>query len=320
MNTSVNSLHEILNKKYDVFIAAASFEERSFTITESIFSKIDFDYKYVVAVLHNRDFIEDTLNKFLTDYGFLKIDVDSKNQIKTVRNYLEALFTVTKHNPDASFLIDVSTFTRQNLLILLRLLRNTLSVSKNKIDLVYSIAAEYAVGLTEEHKWLSKGVLNVNSVFGYAGNMLPSKPYHLIIMMGYEVERASSLIYEYEPAKISIGIAKRNNENDQHYELNEKKFLEIMDEFPTANKFEFSCFEVLSCKREILEQVNKYKNYNVVISPMNNKISTLALSLASFENNNIQIAIALPVIYNYDGYSRPGGNCIYLNGSELLLK
>ena len=62
---------------------------------------------------------------------------------------------------------------------------------------------------------------------------LTSRPYHLIILMGYEVERASTLISVYEPSRITIGYAKKiDSIDDKHYELNKKRFAELLDEFP----------------------------------------------------------------------------------------
>lgn len=317
---SLYDLKDNLEKTYDVFITSASFEERSLSVTQSIISDIKFKNKYVVAVLHNRPFIQKTIDTFVFNYNFSILDVDTLNQLRTVDNYLAIIETVLDDNPNASFLIDITTFTRQNLLILFRLLRNNLSKKKNKVHCLYSCASDYAIGLKEDEKWLSKGILSVNSVFGYAGIIGPSKPYHLIILMGYEVERASALIYEYEPFHITIGVAsKESSLSIKHFEINKNRVEKLLEEFPRSEQFEFSCSEA-KCKDEILLQANKYPDYNVVISPMNNKISTLCLASASFENKRIQIAIAIPMLYNYTGYSKPGTDCYIINANDLLLK
>lgn len=320
MVTSLDKLRDSLKKHYDVFIASASFEERSFSVVKNIIPDISFSFKFVVAVLHNRPFIEDSLTKFKSDFEFEQIDVDSMNQLLTVKNYLSNIEIVLKNNPEASFLIDISTFTRQNLLILLRVLRNRLS-KKNKIELLYSLVSDYAVGLPENEKWLSKGILSVSSVFGYSGIISPSKPYHLIILMGYEEERAASLIYAYEPAKITIGIASDEGSlSSTYYQVNKERLERLVMEFPTAEQFEFNCSDIGKSEESILIQSKKYPTHNIVISPMNNKLSTISLALASFKNHNIQVAIATPAIYNYAAYSSPGTDCIFFDATDMLLK
>lgn len=310
----------VLQKNYDIFITSASFEERSLSIVRTINSKINFSHKFVIAELSSREYIEDNLNKFTQEFGFTIIDVDKLDQLKTVDNFLKIMGRVLIDNPYANFLLDITSFTRQNLLLLLRLLRNNLSKKYNKVECIYALAADYAIGLPEDEKWLSKGVLQVQSVFGYAGTMVPSKPYHLIIMMGYEVERAASLIDAYEPSKVTIGFASKNSSlSSSYFELNKKRYESLLNMYPFAEHFEFSCSN-FNCIDTILEQSHKYPEHNVVISPMNNKISTLCLAISSFINTGIQIAIAVPILYNYKGYSSPGDNCIIVDASEKILK
>ena len=50
---------------------------------------------------------------------------------------------------------------------------------------------------------------------------------------------------------------------------------------------------------------------NIVIAPMNNKISTVGASLAAISNENIQLAYAKASLYNTDGYSSPSDNVYF---------
>lgn len=318
MVTSLDKLKDSLKPKYDVFIASASFESRCIKIAEKITPLINFKYKYVSIISPPIVEVENTIESFV-NLGFEKIYVNNIDQISTFSNFITPISNTINNNPKSSFLIDITTFTRQTLLILLRILRNTLT-KDNLVQFLYTPAAEYAVGLKEEEKWLTKGILEVNSVIGYSGIIRPSRPYHLIILMGYEVERASSLINEYEPTKITIGYSKKGTSTSaNHYPLNKKRFEELLSEFPNAESFEFSCNDVLECKKNILKQVKKHKGYNVVISPMNNKISSLATALAAFDNEEIQIAIAVPAVYNIN-YSSPRDCCHIIDIPDFIKK
>jgi hypothetical protein len=246
------------------------------------------------------------------------INISNTDQLKTAGNLLDRMNEILKNEPKSSFLIDITSFTKQTLLILFRLLRNNLTI-ENEIRFLYTPAEEYSIGVEYKDKWLSKSIKYVNSVLGYSGIIRPSRPYHLIILMGFEVERASSLINAYEPARISVGYAREEDSiSKEHYHINKQKFDELLSEFPSVESFEFSCVDVINCKNEILKQTIKHQGCNVILSPMNNKISTLSCALASFDNNEIQLAIAIPVIYNYKNYSKPSSNCYIIEVEEFI--
>ena len=74
----------------------------------------------------------------------------------------------------------------------------------------------------------------------------------------------------------------------------------------------------MECKSAILEQAKKYNDYNVIVSPMNNKISTVSCALAAYDNENIQLAVAIPMVYNSEMYSTPGDYCYLIEIPEFL--
>jgi hypothetical protein len=319
MVVAFDKIKDSLKDKYDVFMASSSFESRSLSVYNAVKDKITFSYKVVAVSTSNEDQCVNSIKVF-TESGFSKIKVSSSDQLLTVESIVNELNSILKTNPNSSFLIDITTFTRQTLIILLRVLRNLLT-SNNQIQFVYTPAEEYSLGLPMEDKWLTRGILDVNSVFGYSGKIRPSRPHHLVILMGFEVERASSLIMAYEPTKISVGYAKQKSSiSDELYSLNKKRFEELQSEFPGLEAFEFSCTNIGECKADILHQVDKYKEFNIVISPMNNKISTVACALAAFDNDTIQLAIAVPAVYNSENYSKPGNNCHLLEIDNFLKK
>lgn len=317
MVTTLNNLDNFLSKQYDVFIASASYEKRCLSVMNVLMQKVSFNQKLVSLSSPHRLLMNDNLEIFKNN-GFDIIEVNNSNQIQTVNNLTSKISGILTEKSDSSFLIDISTFTRQTLLILLRILRNILS-DKNKLQFLYTPAKEYSIGLPYKDKWLTHGVLNVNSVFGYSGIIRPSRPYHLIILMGFEVERASALIHAYEPTKITVGYAKKNDSvSDEYYDLNKSKYEELYEEFPYLESFEFCCVDLDVCKNDILPQTLKHKDYNVIISPMNNKISTVSCALAAFDNDEVQLAIAIPAVYNHENYSIPGEDCHLLNISDFI--
>jgi hypothetical protein len=101
------------------------------------------------------------------------------------------------------FLVDITTFTHESLLILLRIFQMR---GLKSIEYLYTTAKDYSVGDPDERKWLTKGIGEVRSVLGYPGRAFPSNKLHLIIMAGFEADRAERLLQEYEPSKISVGL------------------------------------------------------------------------------------------------------------------
>lgn len=91
-------------------------------------------------------------------------------------------------------------------------------------------------------------------------------------------------------------------------------------EFPHADKFEFSCINVLECTNNILTQAAKYSSYNVIVSPMNNKISTVACAFAAFKNEEIQLAIAIPAVYNVENYSSASDLFFLIDSQDFFKK
>ncbi len=317
MKVSLSNLPEYLLRDYDVFIASASYEDRCLSVPNAILSSITIAKK-LVSVSKPHEILFMSKVDYFESKGFNKIYVDNMDQFLTMSNLLYEIKTVLSEEPAASFLIDISTFTRQTLLILFRLLRNYISIN-NVVDFVYTCAKEYAVGLPESEKWLSKGIVEVNSVLGYLGVIRPSRPYHLIVLMGYELERAISLINEYEPSKITVGFGRENSSiSTRHHKLNKQKIDLLVSEYPYINTFEFSCIDIETSKNDILCQVSSEYKFNTIISPMNNKISTLACGLVAFENETIQLAIAIPALYNFENYSTPSNECYCFKISSLM--
>ena len=317
MTILLKELKKTLKKHYDVFLTSASYEKRCLSIMDAVNNVIDFNYKFVSLSIPHKDLMKENLEIFKRN-KFVIIEINNAEQVKTATNFIEHIGQVLNENPKATFLVDITTFTKQTLLILLRILRESLYES-NQIQFLYTPAEEYSIGLEYADKWLSRGVIKVNSILGFAGIIKPSNLYHLVILMGYEVERAAALINAYEPSKISVGYARKDDSiSDAHYQINKLKYDELLSEFPYAESFEFSGTKILDCKQDILKQVERYSNYNVVVSPMNNKISTLSCALAAFDNDKIQLAIAIPAIYNHENYSKPSNYCYVIDVSEFI--
>jgi hypothetical protein len=250
-----------------------------------------------------------------TMFGSKTVDVatDSTNSVFTADNLQNALIKVSSDKPQR-FLIDITTFRHESLLILL----NLLYLSTNSTDVVlfvYTTASEYSIGDQMKNKWLSKGIENVRTVLGYPGDILPSHKMHLILLVGFEYQRASKLIEILEPSVISLGCGATQSSTDDKHITSQEFFYNLLRRMiatrGNVDWFEFACNDPISTKDAILMQKQKYPHYNTLVAPMNTKLSTIGAGLSAFEDSQIQICYTQAAQYNYQGYSSPGTN-LYL--------
>ncbi len=320
MKTNLKQLSPILGEPAYTFICATSFEKRWLNILKNLDREL---VNKVVCINQGGDFEElknglDYMQSHFAD-KFLECLVSDKRPIPKAVEFKNLLCESLAD--DERIVIDITTFTHENLLILYRFIDQL--ENRENIQFVYNGADEYSVGLPAEEKWLSKGVRDIRSVFGYPGLMYPSQKTHLIILAGFETERAEKLIKEIEPAVISLGVASPGSHiNEDHKSINEQ-FFERLNSFirtivsvrSCVDTFEFSCSDPYLTKRAIEKEICRHQGYNIVVCPMNTKISTLGAAMASTSpgEERVQICYVEPIEYNITGYSSPGDDVTLIN-------
>lgn len=310
-------------EEIDVFICCASFEMRSRSLADNILQN-NIKKVLVANNINLNTYVGENLKYLMERFGkrAIAVPIDSGDAIKTadeLNNALEAVFKEQYHN----YLIDITTFTHESLLMLLKLLckyrRN-----EDIITLAYTSATNYSLDENKpEKKWLSKGISDIRSVLGYPGEVLPYRKDHLILLVGYEHERASLLIERYDPNMISLGYGKSKSVTNEHLQDANIHFRKLAEEniaakYGVKDNFEFSCNDPESARDEILKCIQKTPDYNHIIAPMNTKISTIGAALAATVNPEIQLCFAQPAYYNYKSYSLPGSTCYLMNFQDLF--
>ena len=193
-------------ERIDAFVCCASYEERCLSIPRSL----DAAEVARPIICVNRDYLEvakPQLDQIQTLFGdrHLTYELNTGDPLLTADRIVQALSKVLEDTNVRRIIVDVTAFTRESTLIMLRYLymHNRADMS---IEFLYANAGEYSVGDEVENKWLSKGHKEVRSVLGYSGLPVPSKQTHLIVLVGFEDERALTLVHECEPAKITLGV------------------------------------------------------------------------------------------------------------------
>lgn len=314
----LSQLPNKIGQQLDVLVCCASFEERCRSVPNALgSSRVE-----LALICENEDIeqVRPNAQLLLGMYGpkARKVPLRTDGPVKSADGIKSALSQAACLRP-LSYLVDITTFTHESLLILLQLLRSLLKAD-DRVTFAYVPAKEYSVGNSADEKWLSKGIDGIRSVLGYPGLLSPSRLMHLIVLVGYESERAAKLIDAYDPAVISLGFGEKEcSVSPELHEVNMAFYRSLAARYQNVHEFSFSCVNPSDAKRAIERQIRNTPGHNVVLAAMNTKISTVGAALAAFANDEIQLCYAHASQYNFERYSSPSNEC-YLFEVEWPLR
>lgn len=299
----------------DLFICSSGFEERA-TSLGSTLNKTSVKNS---VIFH----LDDTYNSAFNNLATIKhnltaiktVEYPKNKPVSTFDIFFFELRTYFEDKREINVVVDITTFTREVLLILIKVLSLQDFINHFNVQLVYTPSEDYP-------EWLTKGVREIRSIFGYSGLQYPSKKLMLVMLSGFEMARTEEIIDSFEPNKLILGNASGIDAiNSSLAERAKKNYDYLLDRFEPSiiDTFQFSCKNIIESKQSLKEVISKYEQeYNIVVSPMNNKISTLAVALLAIENENIQICYASANQYNIKDYSKGSDYFMTYNFNELL--
>ena len=317
-DTLKNLNDRIAQAPIDAFICCASYEDRSKSIAESIEPKqikqslIGFNQDFASSSEKNLDYLE---SRF--EGAFNTIELDTRNPLKTADSFA-AVLSETLDDSVERILVDITAFTRESLLILLKYLVSNFRENAS-VEFIYANANEYSIGYSPEKKWLSKGNREIRSILGYPGSCIPSKGNHLVVLLGFEDERALSLIHEFEPSLISVGIGDENQwASREHQQTNLHHLNRLKSLLGPFDEFMFNGYNARDTKDAIHNLISISQNHNIILAPMNTKISTIGAAAVAIENTSVQICYAQADFYNIEHYSTPGNHFFHFLLDDVL--
>ncbi len=292
------------DRHYDLLICSASFENRCLAVASSIDLSM-IDKALVCRYSGYAELSEDNntkLHEILTEKAN-GISFDKDAPLSIYDTLYDAIFEC---HPK-SVIIDISTFTRETILIILMLFRQEV-FKEIEVTLCYVPADRYSDcngGNNINDIWLSKGVNEIRTVLGYAGSFTSLKKTLLIVLVGFEKERAEILINSFEADKLYLGcVPPKESHNEELSFINKANFERLVRIVGECNVFEFSCRYLQQTHDKLTNIIEKNKDdYNIIISPMNNKLSTLAVANVAFEYPDVQVCYASTNQYNTEAYS-----------------
>ncbi len=319
---SISNLIKYVPNRF-CFLCMASFEERCLSIARNI----DDERVSQVYVLCNqsKDTSElkgknkDTLLSLFKNKSE-EVPFRMKNSVSIVEAVVFIIRKVISED-EKNLVVDISTFTHEILLILIKALYEKKEYF-NTILFAYNGAKEYSVGDTPENMWLSKGCKLIRNVYGYPGTSRITRKNHLIVLTGFELERATKLIEAINPDYLTLGdgVEPTEDEHSEPMKFFKEKFHEWKNSFPTmkTDNFAFSCRDVSKTVESIQSIISKDSDRNYIVVPLNTKLSTLAVGIVALRDPAIQVYYSIPEIYNYSAYSSPSGNVSIVDVMELF--
>ena len=303
-----SSLSNSISSSIDLIITCASFEDRCLCASLAL-PEQQVNSAIVFFIEEFSSFSSKNRSKLLShfeDKG-LEVSLPHNNPWRTAD---EIIGVLTPNFSDCkNILVDISTFTRESLLILIKALEQN-KEPHQKFQLVYTCADEY------DSTNLSYNLIALRSVMGYIGEMKPAIPLHLVIMLGFEYERAQQVIDSYEPDYISIGYGSQTESITQtSHEIN-LKFKEKLISIYTDNAigdFEHSLVNPFDVEDKLVKIIGQKAEYNTVIVPLNNKISTVGAGLLAIKRPEIQICYTQMGKYNTENYSEASDLCYVID-------
>lgn len=302
----------------DLFICSSGFEMRS----KKLASTLDIKKISNSIIFH----LNDTYSIASENFEKIKSLLPNISVVEYPKNTSLETFdifynTLRKLNTDSlklNVVVDITTFTREILLILIKVL--SLNVFSNfNVSIVYTPNESYS--MEKDNLWITKGIRDIRSIIGYSGLHSPSKKLLLLILNGFEEERTNHLIECFEPEKVIIG--KPDQEGSINETLNlisDKKFDEIKKTNHNLIKevFDFSCKDINKTMDSLISIIDQNEEFNIVISPLNNKVSTVAVAAVAIKNENVQVCYAAPNQYNIDAKGIASKYFLLFNLTELL--
>jgi hypothetical protein len=202
--------------------------------------------------------------------------------------------------------IDVSAFPREYVCMCARIICE--SERPHVFKLIYNHAEDYSFKESPEKKWLSSGAGAAQPVATFSGSVVPGRETVLIVLSGFDGDRTEQIADSIDPNELLLGVP-------ENPDMNMTWFIDRIDRYcrqvkwkhKSVSTFSFDCNSIESTYQILNEICAPFftNNYNVIVAPYNNKMSTFAAALFSIELQRPQVVFAPAIIYNFDSFALP---------------
>lgn len=288
------------------FWVCASFEKRSVQIYRHLISHQKVcDTSHIFFNSENNHHIPLANFQAVPSKKINNIPIKYSDPIYTADKFISVL----KEDINAGrthIVIDITTFTREWLLMLLAIFKIP-EFSICKIICAYNYAEEMS------SSWLSQGPLEMRTVLGYSGSFFSSKKTHLFLILGHEIERAIAIIDSVEPTLLTIVTGSKDGsvtEKMREKNIYFKNYIKNCYSIETIEE-EIDVTDFEKSKNDIEKRIKFNNKFNTIIAPLNTKISTIAAGMVCLKNPQIQACYLPMEQYNINEFSVPSDKILF---------
>ena len=191
------------------YIACSSFEERCLGVpkllSETSRFRNAYNFKYDEPS-EKRDRNLEKLESLLETKGNVECILTLKNRpLPSMKEIFKKLKLALKEKSSApaSVVLDISTFTKCHLLLLLKIIDDL--ELWGGLRIFYTEPKQY---ITDLYLPLSIGIQSITPISGFISNSSPNLPLLLLIFLGYEGDRASAIYENLDPEETLLVVPK----------------------------------------------------------------------------------------------------------------
>jgi hypothetical protein len=178
-----------------------------------------------------------------------------------------------------SALVDLTTMPREVIWWTFSFLRS----SQADISYIYHRPEEYALD------WLTRDTDQPRLVYQHSGISAFGKKTCLLLLTGFDVDRAAQMIQFFEPRVVLIGLQRGSQYNNQVKNVEQSR--QMLGRKPEARFFELDAYSSDHGQEEIENAVGKeLEHFNIIAASLGPKIS--AVSLYQLQCKHPEIALA----------------------------
>ncbi|MBF0283313.1 MAG: hypothetical protein HQL51_02535 [Magnetococcales bacterium] len=296
-------------------IVRVSFEERSVLISHLFGGQRNISVSAFASKRHSVS-ASKNLEDFKKEWPDADVtELDTHDSLQPARDIAELIDKHHKLDGLQNTFIDITSFRREELLVLIAFL-HSLNLPKT-----LNCWLGYVGAKTMATDWLARNVTDHRSVVAFPGEIWPSRNTKLVIMAGVgEHDRARSIIEKYEPAKVLLGMSREcDSINKEIYNQNREFFFDLVKQFDgTEKRFEFSARDPLQTVKDLEAAIILDDGFNIVIAPLSSKLSTIGAGLFAIRHPSVQICYAPVEEYNEETYSTPDDKVHIISLTDLF--
>lgn len=288
-------------KKYNRFITVLGWEDRFFEGVKTSIDKFEIELISLIYYKECEELTETSKIKLVNLCKEKEVEVEflEVNYSNPIDKWMELDKYVKDFKEVNNVLLDITTMPRDTIWSFLFFLTS----NNIDIDYIYYSPKEY------NKNWLSKEPGKPRLLLKHSGITKLGNQTALIIITGFESERAKQLINFFEPKLTVLGFQIGNQ-----FE-NEKRNREVLNSvkgYTELKSFDIDAYSEGSGYDKIMEEIEKLNDYNIVLTSLGPKPTAISMYRIVKERPEIALAYVPSKQFN-DKYSTGIGDYIHNN-------